>query len=184
MKKISRTIIFIYTLFALCPASLGLARDPDWAEPINLRGAPNLHRVTENLYRGAQPTREGFRNLEKMGVKTVVNLRAFHGDKLDGTSLKYFRIRIEAWDPEMDEVIRVLRILTDESGGPYFVHCQHGADRTGMIMAVYRMAAQDWEREAAIAEMTGGGYGFHEIWREIPEFLRKLDVEKIKSALR
>jgi protein tyrosine/serine phosphatase len=160
------------------------ARDTDWAEPVEMGGVPNLHRVTANIYRGAQPTGEGFRNLEAMGIRTVVNLRSFHHDNLYGLSMAYVRVRMEAWDPEMGEIARVMRVLSDESGGPYFVHCQHGADRTGMAMAVYRMVVQGWSKDEAIEEMTGGGYGFHSVWLEIPAFLRNLDVESVRKAMR
>ena len=177
---ITAFIVFALVMTALCAWA---AVKPRWAEPVSLRGAPNLHKVTDNIYRGAQPTREGFRNLEAMGIKTVINLRALHSDDLSGTSLKSARVKMEAWDPETDEVIRVLRMLSDEGGAPYFVHCQHGADRTGMVMAVYRMVVQGWSKDDAIEEMTEGWYGFHPIWKEIPEFLRKLDVEQIKKSL-
>jgi len=183
MRKFPRVVLAILIFAATASAAFG-ARNPDWAEPLRLDGVPNLHRVTDQIYRGAQPTREGFRNLEAMGIKTVINLRSFHHDDTERTSLAYVRVRMEAWDPEMGEIIRVMRILSDESGAPYFVHCQHGADRTGMAMAVYRMAVQGWRRDEAIREMTDGGYGFHPIWTGIPAFLRKLNVERIKSALR
>ena len=156
----------------------------DWAKAVRLAGAPNLHKVTDSLYRGAQPTEEGFKNLERLGIKTVINLRSFHADDLRGTSLKGVRIRMEAWDPEFEEIVRAMSILSDPNGAPYFVHCQHGADRTGMVTAIYRMAVQGWSKDEAIAEMTDGGYGFHSVWIEIPKFLRKLDVEKVKSMMR
>jgi protein tyrosine/serine phosphatase len=183
MKKPPRVIVFIIASVLLCSALNAADRNPRWAEPVAMRGVPNLHRVTDDLYRGAQPTREGFRNLEAMGIRTVINLRSFHGDDTRGTSLKYFRVGMKAWEPEADELIRALRILSDPGGAPYFVHCQHGADRTGMVTAVYRMVFQSWSKDEAIEEMTEGGYGFHPIWREIPEFLRGLDIEKIKRAL-
>ncbi|MDR0652666.1 MAG: tyrosine-protein phosphatase [Synergistaceae bacterium] len=159
------------------------AENPNWAQAVKLAGVPNLHKVTDDLYRGAQPTEEGFKNLERLGIKTVINLRSFHYDDLRGTSLKSVRIRMEAWDPDFREIVRVMSILSDPSGAPYFLHCQHGADRTGMVTAVYRMAVQGWSKSDAIAEMTEGGYGFHSIWTEIPKFLRKLDVKKIKSMM-
>jgi protein tyrosine phosphatase (PTP) superfamily phosphohydrolase (DUF442 family) len=101
--------------------------NPDWAHAVHLAGATNLHRVTDNLYRGAQPTKDGFKNLERLRIKTVVNLRSPHADDLRGTSLKSIRIRMETWDPEFEQIVRVMRILSDPSGAPYFVHCQHGA---------------------------------------------------------
>ena len=44
------------------------------------------------------------------------------------------------------------------------MHCQQGADRTGTMMAFYRIAVQGWPKDDAIAEMKNGGYGFHSIW--------------------
>jgi protein tyrosine phosphatase (PTP) superfamily phosphohydrolase (DUF442 family) len=177
-------VLLLCLVFASGPALRpALARDPAWATPVALEGVPNLHRVTENLYRSGQPSAEGFRNLEAFGVKTVLNLRDLHQDKLRGTALRGIRIRMRAWDPETGEVIRALRILSDADGGPFLVHCQHGADRTGMVIALYRMAAQGWDRERAIEEMERGGYGFHPIWAEIPRFLRQADIAKIRAAL-
>jgi protein tyrosine/serine phosphatase len=158
-------------------------RKPEWAKLVSLAGVPNLHKVTDNIYRGAQPTREGLKNLESLGIRTIINLRSLHGDDVGGTSLRELRIPMQAWDPEIDEVVRVMRLLTNESGGPYLIHCQQGADRTGMIIAVYRMAVQGWRRDAAIEEMTEGGYGFHTVWKEIPKFLRRVDIEEITARL-
>ena len=58
---------------ATAPAA---ARSERWAVPIALEGVPNLHRITPTLYRSEQPTALGFRNLEKLGIRTVINLRA------------------------------------------------------------------------------------------------------------
>lgn len=171
---------------ALCAVSGAAAeRNPKWAEPIELEGAPNLHKVDENFYRSAQPTAEGMKNLEKMGIKTVVNLRSYNSDKdeIKGTSLREIRVKMHAWDPEFDELVRILRILVDESGAPYLLHCQHGADRTGMTVAMYRMAVQGWPREEAIEEMLDGGYGFHTIWTGIVRFLETVDIEKFRRAI-
>ncbi|MDR2638380.1 MAG: tyrosine-protein phosphatase [Helicobacteraceae bacterium] len=157
----------------------------EWATPVKLEGAPNLHRVTNNIYRSAQPTADGFKNLQELGVKTVINLRQFHSDdeETSGTKLKAIRVKMEAWDPETKEVIRVLKILSDPEGAPYLVHCQHGADRTGLAIAAYRIVVQGWDKEEAITEMTEGGYGFHPIWTDIPKFLRRMDAEAIRKRL-
>jgi hypothetical protein len=52
-----------------------------------------------------------------------------------------------------------------------------------MTIAVYRMAVQNWSKDEAITEMTEGGYGFHSVWTEIPKFLRKLDVKRVKAMM-
>ncbi|MDR2522161.1 MAG: tyrosine-protein phosphatase [Synergistaceae bacterium] len=157
-------------------------RPSQWASPAAVAGVPNLYRVAQGVYRSAQPTPRGFKNLEELGVKTVVNLRAFHGDRraLTGTSLRELRVKMYAWDPDEEEIIQVMRILADPGGGPYLVHCMDGADRTGVVIAVYRMVFQDWTREAAVDEMVNGGFGLHLIWGDIFRYLKQVDVEKIR----
>jgi len=160
------------------------ARNPKWAVPIERPGLPNFFKVSDDLYRGAQPTAEGFRELEKMGVKTDVNLRSFHSDSslLEGTKLGYENINVKAWHAEDEDLVRFLKIVTDKKNTPVFVHCQYGADRTGMVVAVYRMAVQGWTKDEAIEEMTQGGFGFHKTWENLVTYLRKLDVDALKRA--
>jgi protein tyrosine phosphatase (PTP) superfamily phosphohydrolase (DUF442 family) len=155
-----------------------------WAEPLDLPGLPNLHKVSDELYRGAQPSAEGAKQLEKLGVKTVVNLRFLLSDrsKLKGTTLGYEHINVVTFHPETGDVVRFLRIVTDPSRTPVFVHCQRGADRTGMMCAVYRIAVQGWSKDEAIEEMTKGGFGHNPIWKNLVTFIRKLDIEQIKRA--
>ena len=158
-------------------------RPASWAQPIALAGVPNLHHVGTNLYRSAQPTAEGMRNLKDMGVSTVVNLRSFNSDrsKIRGTGLEYEHIYMKAWHPEREEVVRFLRIVTDPKRTPVLVHCQHGADRTGTMCALYRVAVEGWTKEAALREMREGGFGFHQVWKNLPPWIEKLDVEGIKK---
>ena len=145
-------------------------------------GLPNFFQVAPGLYRGAQPTADGMRRLEAMGIKTVLSLRAFHEDEslLPGTELDHPRIRFNTWHPEDEDVVRFLRIVTDPANAPVFVHCQHGSDRTGTMIAVYRIAVQGWDREEAIREMVDGGYGFHPLWENLKSYLRGLDIEAIR----
>jgi tyrosine-protein phosphatase SIW14 len=154
-----------------------------WARRIGLPGLPNFYKASDELYRGAQPTAEGMEQLEKLGVKTVVNLRALHSDRdeLKGTDLSYVHIGMTAWCISDNDVIRFLRVVTDPNRTPVFVHCQHGADRTGAMCASYRVVVQGWSKEEAIKEMTKGGFGFHYFWQNLPKLIRKLDVQKIKE---
>ena len=176
----------ILLLFAPCllagdPASTN--RPADWAEPAELEGVPNFHKINETLYRSAQPTAEGMKNLEEQGFKTIVNLRGFHSDKdeLQGTSLQEEHIRFVAWNPEEEDFAEFLRLVTDEDKAPVLVHCLHGADRTGAMCAIYRVAVEGWTKEDAIKEMTEGGYGFHKIWVNIVPWIEKLDIEALKK---
>lgn len=154
-----------------------------WAKPVKLAGVPNLHKVSPNLYRSAQPTASGMQNLRKMGIETIVNLRSFHSDRdeIGNTGLGYEHIYMKAWHPERKEVVRFLQIVTNPKRTPVLVHCQHGADRTGTMCALYRIAVQGWTKEEAIREMNDGGFGFHETWKNLRRWIRKLDIESIKK---
>ncbi|MFZ2634418.1 MAG: hypothetical protein WAZ60_06155, partial [Desulfosalsimonadaceae bacterium] len=97
-----------------------------WAVRMEKPGLPNLHRVSDDLYRGAQPTTEGFRQLKAMGVKTIINLRFFYDDrkKFVGTDLGYEEIPMYAWHAEDEDVVRFLQLVADRSRAPFFIHCQ------------------------------------------------------------
>lgn len=188
MGNIKCVGICAFLLFSLgvsieLPADAGKKRPEKWAKQIELKGVPNLHRVSDELYRCAQPSKEGFKNLEKMGIKTVVNLRSFHSDRnpINNTDMEYIHIYMKAWHPEKEDVIKFLKIVSDPTKTPVLIHCQHGADRTGTMCAVYRIAVQGWTKEDAIEEMREGDYNFHEIWKNIVPWIKKLDIKAIKK---
>lgn len=160
-------------------------RPPQWAVPMKVQGVSNLHKINDGLYRSAQPTEEGMKNLEKMGIKTLINLRAFHSDKdkLKGTGLLNNALSVKTWHIEDEDVIRVLKIISKKENGPFLIHCQHGADRTGVMSAMYRIVVQGWSKDEAIKEMVGGGYGFHSVWSNIIEYVKNVDVERIKLGI-
>lgn len=159
-------------------------RPATWAVAIKTNGLSNFYKISERLYRSAQPTAQGMRTLKELGIKTVLNLRSFHSDrrKLGNAALTYEHIYMKAWHPEEEEIVRFLRLVTNETNGPVLVHCQHGADRTGTMCAVYRVAVQGWTKEEALKEMKDGGYNFHSVWRNLPTWFNKLDIEKIRKA--
>jgi protein tyrosine phosphatase (PTP) superfamily phosphohydrolase (DUF442 family) len=152
-------------------------------------GVPNFAKVSDVLYRGAQPTREGFVALRKLGVRTVVSLRELHSDRdlLDGVGLRYVQIPEAAWHPEDEDVAAFLKVLRDaestpvSESTPVFVHCQHGADRTGFTVAAYRIVEQHWSNDAALKELRN--FGFHEVWGDIPEYVKALDAARIEKTI-
>ena len=123
------------------------------------------------------------RNLKALGIQTIVNLRSFHSDRdeIGQTGLGYVHIYMKAWHPEEEDIVRFLRIVTDRKRTPVLVHCHYGADRTGTMVAVYRLAIQGWTKEDTLKEMTEGGYGFHPIWKNLTDWIDGLDIEKIKQ---
>jgi protein tyrosine/serine phosphatase len=136
---------------------------------------PNFYKVSEDLYRGAQPTRGGFAVLKRMGIKTIINLRWLHsdGNLIQDLGFAYYPIYCKAWHAEQEDVDLFLELVQAKDNLPIFVHCQHGADRTGTMVAAYRIFVHGWEVDRAIHEMTKGPFGFHRIFQNLPEFLEK-----------
>ena len=160
-------------------------RPAEWAQPVVLEGVENLYRVTPFLYRSRQPTRAGMANLEKLGVRTVIDLRAFHSDRkeLAGTRLKQVHIGVKTWWISEGQVVAVLKALRRRENGPFLIHCQHGADRTGLMAAMFRIVEQGWSKEAAIKELREGGYGFHPQWKNIVRRLERADRARLKALV-
>ena len=160
-----------------------LVLDGKWAEPMTLAGVPNLHKVADGLYRSAQPTAEGMTNLVALGIKTVVNLRDNHSDSDEIGDLPLKARRIEIFTANMKDkyVDEFLSIVDDTNAVPVLVHCQHGADRTGTMCAMYRILREGWTADDAIDEMKNGGFGYHSVWGNLPRFIRKSAEKRAKA---
>jgi protein tyrosine/serine phosphatase len=158
-------------------------RPARWAIPMQMEGVPNLHKVSDTLYRSAQPSAAGMKNLKAMGIETVINLRSFHSDRdeIGDTGLAYEHIHMKAWHAEEEDAVKFLQIVTNPKRRPVLVHCQHGADRTGTMCALSRVAVGGWTKEEALEEMTQGGFGFHGIWDNLIQWINGLDIDRIKK---
>ncbi|MEN8511385.1 protein-tyrosine-phosphatase [Burkholderia sp. MS455] len=162
------------------------ARPIQWAQNIADARVNNLHRITPALYRSAQLSREDVPELQKLGIRKVISFRAFHADDsiLAGTQITMQRIRINTWYIRDEDMVAALKALrTADQDGPVLIHCQHGADRTGLVSALYRMVYQGWTREQALDELQHGGYGFHPIWQNITNYLKHVDVERLRQEV-
>ena len=171
---------------ALCEqtAAEGTVRNPAWATPVDTER--NLFRITPNLYRSEQIDKNMIGALQKLEIRTVVNLRTRNEDPkvLGKSGIRGINIPMNTWDIEDKDVIAALRAIHKaEKLGAVLLHCMHGADRTGVVSAMYRIIYQGWSREQAIAELRHGGYGFHGIWINIPQYLERVDLEKIRKGV-
>ena len=160
-------------------------RPAQWAELIEMDGVSNLHRISPTLYRSEQPTALGMKNLEKLGIRTIINLRNFHDDEdeVKGTSLHTARVKILTWRIDDEHVIEVMRMLKKTENGPFLIHCQHGADRTGLMSAMYRILEQGWTQQDALTELIDGGYGYHSMWTNIVRYVRSVDAASLREAI-
>jgi protein tyrosine phosphatase (PTP) superfamily phosphohydrolase (DUF442 family) len=169
--------------------SLGVAQGGErpavWAAPVTSTNVTNLYRVEPDLYRSGQPDAGGFRELAALGVKTVLDLKSGDGDEgtARGVSLKLFHVPMTAFGLRDNQVLEALRILSDPANRPLVVHCQHGADRTGALMALYRVVVQGWSKEDAIREMDEGGYNHSALFRNLDRYVRTANVEALRKQL-
>jgi tyrosine-protein phosphatase SIW14 len=122
-------------------------------------------RVDARLYRGAQPDAAGFEQLKRLGVKTVVNLRHDESERavVEALGMRYVSLSTDlmpfGFDGGMRDGIvrRFFGVVDDEASGPVFLHCRRGADRTGTLVAMYRIARQGWTAHAAYDEARAVG---------------------------
>lgn len=145
-------------------------------------GVHNAARVSPNLYRGGQPTHQGFLTLKDMGIKTIVDLRGrSHLDVVDGLGLSLEHIPADVDKPDVDQIIAFIHLTRDPNVVPVFVHDDFGADRVGLFVAAYRMVEEDWSVDDALSELPQ--FHFDVYWTSVPIFLHKLDVKTIRAKL-
>jgi Tyrosine phosphatase family len=191
-------IAVITLLFSGCAAVTPLVLDPrpmSWATLVTHKpGLQNLYRVNSNLYRSAQPTAEGFVFLNSKPqlltgdspIQTIISLRALHDDEQllpSNNTLRFEQIRFNTWHPEDEDIIKFLRIANTKTLHPVLVHCQYGSDRTGTMVAIYRIAYEGWTKQQAIDEMIRGGYGFHSMWQNLRYYIEQLDIDALKTKV-
>lgn len=183
-----KVITILLLQLALCGCAvppLTENRPSSWAVPVKAEGVPNLFSVSDTLFRGDQPTASGMKELKKLGIKTVINLRSFHSDRdeIENTDLRQEHIFMKPWHADREDAVEFIRFVTDQKNTPVFVHCQRGADRTGAMCAIYRIVVQGWSKKEAIREMREGGFGFHALWSNLVVWVENLDVDSLKEEI-
>jgi tyrosine-protein phosphatase SIW14 len=140
---------------------------PVFAGSPAVQGIKNFYQVDEHVYRGAQPTDEGFKYLAKIGVKMVIDLRESDQRSIAeqrtvaASGMQYVSVPMTGLTPPTEaEISKILALLEDETTGPVFVHCMQGADRTGAVIAAYRIDQHHWDNARALSEANSDGMHF------------------------
>jgi len=158
---IPRAGVAITLLIWLMVAALPFS--PAFAVPAPA-GIPNFHVVAPGIYRGAAPTTQGLSALKDMGIRTIIDLRISPKlvklEKAQALAMGFSWINLPMGSepPTQKQVDILLATLCKAPAEPVFVHCQHGADRTGCMIGIYRVQVQDWSFAQAWPEMRR--YGF------------------------
>jgi len=139
-------------------------------------GLENFARVNPALYRGGQPTEEGFQQLKAMGVKTVIDFRSYHSTKkmVESAGMTPIEIPLKAdlgsTPPDEEALKKFFDVVLDPERQPVYIHCAFGKDRTGTMAAIYRLEVDHWTAEEALQEMEA--FGYHNIYRDLINYVR------------
>ena len=182
VSRISITIFIVLLLAAatgMASNDIRLPAGANTSERIyNLPGLSNVGRVAPGVLRGAAPGKDGYATLKAMGVKTVIDMRTTASEKKDveTAGMRAIAIPIEMTrDGLKEKVDRVVALMADPANQPVYVHCRHGQDRTGIVVAAFRMKQQGWSLAEAETEMQA--FGFNDVWVNFKKFIRQYGTE-------
>jgi tyrosine-protein phosphatase SIW14 len=171
---------------------IGTANNPAFGRGLPAQNSIlNFGQVNEGLYRGAQPDEAAIQSLKRLGVKVIIDLRMADDTwkkeaiEAQANGIIYTNVPLRgASRPVEDQVAKALAII-QTAPGPVFVHCQHGCDRTGTVIACYRIQHDGWSGEAALAEARR--YGMSKLERGmrayVVDFSRKPKSTPLKAKL-
>lgn len=158
-------------------------------------GWTDLYQVDDFVFRSEQPQRNNLGYFSGKENFTVLNLRLLHRD--DGLfsprpGLRLLHIRMLGERVIDADLVAALCVLKQarQQGGTVLVHCHHGRDRTGFIIALYRMVFENVNNNAAIDEMLhalskgGKAVGLRpSLYPLLFEYLKAVDVPALRERL-
>ena len=165
-KNMKSTIRYFSLLIIIAFANFAHAQ-----KAVENKNLPNFSKVNANLYRGGQPTEAGVQELRGMGVKTIINLRG--ADENSKPEEKWAReagieiknVNLSNWfEPKTTEIDNIIKEIDKPENQPIFVHCKRGADRTGTVIAVYRIRHDGFTAKQAIDEAKQFDFGWWQFW--------------------
>ena len=185
MHKVLPLIIYLFSFLFLAESNVL------YADPIDGVKVENFDEVAESVYRGGAPSRADLAKLAEHGVKVVLDLREggarLEKDIVEELGMRYINI---PWEPEgwyygrydyHKIAAEFLEVMDNPANRPIFVHCQHGRDRAGSMIAVYRMAREGWTFRRALKEMDQYGFN-HFMYYHLIKFLRIYHTGLIAAA--
>lgn len=209
-----RFLLFAAAVLLAVPAGSAV----DVAELARLVG--NFSEVSPGVYRGARPTADALRALAARGIRSDLDLQgglagraafdwlitAFDGTEssasvagegalVRGLGMAFFSAPLNSFvdlnEKETRLVVDALAFMHDPAHQPVFVHCKHGDDRTGMVVALYRVRYEGWTPRAAHDEMVAKGHKGLDasltramdraFWTLSGRFVRERDAAKLAS---
>lgn len=180
---------FLKPLLVMAPISLLLTLTFCFAGPRGLppaEGILNFGRINDGLYRGAQPDEIGIKNLKHLGIKMIINLRMpkeaskVEPAQAEANGIIYTNVPLTGLGRPTDSQISKILSLIESSPSPVFIHCEHGCDRTGTIIACYRIKHNQWTSASALQEADE--YGMSKLERGMRRYIMSFARSTNKSS--
>lgn len=176
MKKL---LVILMLLGISGCAYMGYLRDP-------FVDIPNFYQVDERLYRGGQPKPQGFQKLKSLGIKTVISLRGDdkktyeEKEALKALGIEFYNLPMSVYAHPSDKLIlSFLETVLNKNNQPVFLHCESGRDRTGAIVAVYRVVVSGLTIKQAYKEAKNLGFWPYRGEAELKNFIHQLKDKPI-----
>jgi len=151
------------------------------------KSLPRFLQVAPGIYRGGQPQDGGYEWLKQHGVKTIINLRSERDERtqVEALGLNYVYLPMDALGEIPPNAIQTfLDTVSDPARQPVFIHCHRGADRTGFMVGVFRIAKQGWSPEQAYEEARDIGmrWWYRGLKRQLFEFAAKIHPDTTRAS--
>lgn len=178
MKKLIIIIAILFSLGIGAYADKSVYNTDSQSYQVSInKEIPNFQIVDKYLARGGQPSNLGLVILSKLGYKTVINLRTGDDGKKEAAlvlllGMNYYNIPMSpSHAPKKEDVEKIMSIISKEGINHVFIHCKEGADRTGVVVAAYRMSFYGWPSWMAAAEAKYYGLKWYQFGKK--EFIKE-----------
>ena len=193
LRVTSLLVILVTTLLFGCAPSTQRSADISTQEP-HPSPINNFQVViADGVYRSGQPRGEtGWNYLKNIGITTVVKLNKFSSDEDEAEefrmakehNIKVVPIYMQPEDfphnwnpwasPDLKDIMQAIKVLENRGNEKVLVHCSHGKDRTGLVVAVYSVRNKNLCKDAAYEQMKY--YGANPILFGIKPVLDSPDI--------
>ena len=150
------------------------------------QGAELLHPVADQIYRGKQPTRQDIAVLAQNGIRTVLDLRGpldhrkWECHAVEAAGMRYVRVGMSGFfAPTNRQIAKILAVLEEPDALPVYLHCRRGSDRSGVVIACYRIAHDHWTNAQAMKEARKDGLSPFEVLMRL--FILHFNPESLPS---
>lgn len=199
-RVLARAIYLVVAMAALgaglvapVPVPSAFASPPDSRPPsINTDDDANFRMVDSQFYCGGRPRASAFPKLVQLGIRTIINLESGEDAEVERAAIEKLNLGLQLdrriqlisfpiGSEEIDETgvshKRLQELFTQirDAKRPILIHCYHGRDRTGAVIAIYRMLMS--QKSATEAFEEAYHYGFS---REVHGLSKTVD--RYKSA--